>query len=501
MNANPVGAPAWAQSSVQATEAFATSSAADAPPLFVDLDGTLLKTDSLVEALFSLARRDIAHFLLAPLWLRQGKAAFKQRIAEHVDLDVGNLPLQSEFLTFLHAEAARGRRIVLATAANERYAQRIADALGVFTDVIASDGKNNLSGAAKLARIEAYCAGQPFAYAGNAYVDLPIFARASEVILVNPLPGVEPRARAAGQVARVFCDRPPLFRATLKALRWHQWLKNVLIAVPMLAAHQIDASTLTLVVLAMISFSLGTSAMYLLNDLLDLAADRQHSRKRQRMLAAGELPIEWAVFAVPGLTALSLALAWWLSPAFSAVLVLYMLVTTSYSLYLKRKELVDVLTLAGLYTLRVIAGAAVIDVAPSFWLLAFSIFVFFSLALVKRCAELHAATTGAELPGRGYRPEDLDYLRIMGIVAGYLSVLVIAFYINSENVMELYGEPVWLWALCPVWLYWMSRVWLKVARGEMHDDPLIFALRDRTSLFVFAVLGVIVWAASNGVAT
>jgi 4-hydroxybenzoate polyprenyltransferase/phosphoserine phosphatase len=459
----------------------------DRRPLYVDLDGTLIRTDLLHESLLGLVKRNPLALLLVPLWLRGGRARLKRAVAERVELDVARLPYSEGFLAYLREEAAAGRRLVLATAADGKYAEQVAAHLGIFCSTLASDGTDNLSGVRKARAIEANADGQPFEYAGNSRRDLPVWARAAGAVLVNPDRGVERALRGRAPVTRRFVDRQSRLWNYVAALRVHQWVKNALLLVPLLASHRVsEPGALWRVVVAIVAFSLTASAVYILNDLLDLGADRRHPRKRLRPFAAGHLPATHGLVALTLLSGLGLGLAWALSPGFWVVLVAYLAMTLAYSLRLKRYVLIDVLVLSALFTARVIAGGVVIAAFPSFWLLAFCVFLFTSLALVKRCSELVTMEKqGVDaVPGRDYRVADSLPLLAMGVASGYLAVLVVALYINSSAVAALYSRPEALWFLCPVLLYWVSRLWLKTARGEMHDDPLVFAVKDRASQLV-----------------
>jgi 4-hydroxybenzoate polyprenyltransferase len=459
------------------------------PPLVVDLDGTLIKSDLLVEGFFALLHINFLYLFLAPFWLLKGKAHFKEQIFSRVAIDPQLLPYHASFLAFLRQQAQSGRQLVLATASNERAAQRVAKHLGIFNSVLASTGSVNLSGKKKLKAMVEACGENRFDYAGNARVDLQIWPHARNAILVNPGLGVEAAARRVGRVQEVFHEGQRGIAPLLKAMRPHQWLKNVLIFVPLLTAHVwLDPAAVWRSLLAFIAFSLCASSAYIVNDLLDLPSDRAHPRKRRRPLASGDLPPLHGALAAIVLLAAGLSVALLVSPLFTLITVGYLTITLAYSLQLKRYVLMDVIVLAGLYTVRVIAGTAAIAVGPSFWLLSFSMFVFLSLALVKRCAEINTLLKAkrTEATGRDYRVSDLHYLHSMGTASGYLSVLVLALYINSPEMRAQYSNPYYLWLLCPMVLYWISRIWLKTGRDEMHDDPLVFTMKDRGSLFVIA---------------
>lgn len=476
--------------------------AADGPldtaplPLCVDLDGTLVATDTLVEGALALARHRPASLLRVPLWLLRGRAYLKQRIAAEVPLPVSLLPYQPDLLEYLRREHASGRELVLATAADREVAHGVALHLGLFHTVLASDGRTNLSGSRKRqALIDRFGRGN-FDYAANSYVDLPVWREAAGAILVDTPPGLAHRVRGERvEVREVFTRRSPAWRAWLRAVRVHQWPKNLLVFVPLLVGHHIDDPTAVgHAAIGFVAFTLGAASVYLLNDLLDLEADRRHATKHRRPFAAGDLPVLAGLLAVPVLAAASLGLSLALLPArFSLVLGTYLTLTVAYTFALKRMLLVDVIALAGLYMLRVLAGGQATGITISMWTLAFSAFLFLSLALVKRFAELQRSPEAPH--GRGYWPSDLTPVAIQGIASGYAAVLTLALYINSPEVRLLYSEPHWLWLLCFVLVYWISRVWVLAYRQQMNEDPVLFALRDKASYVLAALtLAILYWA-------
>ncbi|MBE0596597.1 MAG: UbiA family prenyltransferase [Desulfuromonadales bacterium] len=467
-----------------------------AVPLVVDLDGTLVKSDLLMESFLLLIKANPLHVFLALVWWCRGKAYLKAEIARRVDLDVSHLPYNQIFVDFLKLEAATGRPVILATGADIRLARRVADYFGFFHQVLASDGRSNLTGESKLKVLIEACVGG-FDYAGNATADLPVCRRARQVILVNAGRRLIWSMRASTNLHRVFDDRRPGTLPWLRAMRPHQWLKNLLLFVPLLTAHLWHQPPKLLAAgIAFLAFSLAASAIYLVNDLLDLGSDRLHPQKRHRPFAAGEVPIAPGVLFSTLLLGTAIALSTRLPPLYSAVLLVYVAVAFAYSLYLKRVVIIDVITLAGLYSIRVVAGAVAIDVSPSFWLLSFSMFIFFSLALVKRYAELRGLRQGrASARGRDYRRADQGIIYSMGTASGFLSILVLALFIRSPELASDYRRPEILWLLCPVLLYWVGRIWVKAGRGEVHEDPLLFAARDRGSRLVFLLCLVIIMSA------
>jgi 4-hydroxybenzoate polyprenyltransferase len=467
-------------------------------PMAVDLDGTLIKTDLLHESLLALARTHPLMLFLVPFWLLKGKAWLKDQIARRTSIDARLLPYNQELLSWLREQHAQGRKLYLATASHEIFAHQVADFLGIFEGVVASNMSHNLSGAKKASALADIVEGGRFAYAGNAPVDLAVWKASDSAIVV----GREKLARSAATVAPVEQHFPTMTAslATLaKALRIHQWVKNALIFIPLLAAHRLfDLGSITAAIIAFFAFSFCASSVYLLNDMLDLAEDRAHPRKCKRPFAAGTLPISTGVLLIPLLLGLAALLAFQLPTHFLWVLCAYYVATFAYSFYVKRIVLIDVVTLSALYTIRIVAGAAAVDVPVSFWMLAFSTFIFLSLAILKRYAELLVMRSrdSKKVPGRGYQVEDLELLSSLGSSSGYLSVLVLALYINSAEIRVLYDLPQIMWPVCLVMLYWVSRVWVIAHRGNMHDDPIVFAIKDRVSIFCGALIaGMMVWAA------
>lgn len=463
-------------------------------PLCVDLDGTLTPVDTLHEHFMALVRQSPAALLAIPLWLRGGKAHMKRQMANRAHFDATHLPVNQPLLDWIKSERAGGRRIVLATAADAHIAEQVAKELDVFDEVIASDGQKNLSAGAKCSALVARFGERGFDYAGNERADEPVWRSARKAIVIGNRRLIE-RAGKIAQVERSFPTSSGGPMVWLKAIRIHQWVKNALIFLPAILAHKIlQPDILLKSVLAFIAFGLCASSVYVVNDLLDLANDRRHPRKSKRAFAAGLLSVRNGGLVAAVLLATSIVVALLVGPPFAGVLAGYYVLTWSYTLRLKRAALVDVMTLAGLYTIRIIAGAAATQIPISFWLLAFSIFIFLSLGFVKRYTELDDARKANETRrhGRGYYAEDLPLLMNLGITAGYCTVVVMALYINSADSQALYHHNKPLWLICPLLLYWISRVWLLTTRGQMHDDPVVFALRDKISLMVLGLLGLIV---------
>jgi 4-hydroxybenzoate polyprenyltransferase/phosphoserine phosphatase len=462
-------------------------------PLVVDLDGTLIKTDLLVESFLALIKQNPLYLFLLPFWLLRGKAFLKQQISQRVILDVSLLPYHRELLDHLKRQHAQGRPLVLATGTDERIAQQVADDLQIFDRVLASNGTVNLSGHYKQACLVAEFGEKCFDYAGNSRRDLAVWSSARKAILVNPTRSLSQTAARITEIEHVFRNPKRKLRLYLQALRLHQWLKNLLVFVPLVMAHRfLEFDLLGKTFLAFLAFGFCASSVYIVNDLLDLPSDRHHPRKRQRPFATGELSLFWGLGLSPLLLGLSLLVSLLLPLRFLGMLVTYYVLNLAYSFYLKRIVLLDVIVLAGLYTLRIMAGSASISIWPSSWLLAFSTFIFLSLALVKRYAELVTmeAETGV-VQVRGYQIVDKELLASLGSGSGYVAVLVLAIYISSGVAEIHYTRHHLVWLLFPLLLYWISYVWLMAHRGRMHDDPLVFTIRDRVSRIVL-LLAVVV---------
>ena len=467
----------------------------------VDLDGTVTWTDTLHESVLALVGNKPIFLFILPFWFLKGIAYLKSKIAEHYSLDVTTIPYNLLFIDWLKEQKAKGKKIVLCTAANERVAKAVAEHLGLFDYIIASNINTNLKSGSKRKSLEEKFGNKGYEYAGNSRADIKVWAGASNAIIVNASKVVQMKASQVAIVSYIFSSKRPNVSDWITALRLHQWLKNFLLFVPLLTALQFDnIQSLSTLIIAFFSFSLCASSVYITNDLLDLESDRNHPRKKLRPFASAKLPIALGVALVPFLAGASIWLASIVGGDFQVILILYLLLTVVYSFLLKRLVLVDCLTLATLYTLRIIAGAAAVSISISFWLLAFSVFIFLSLALVKRFAELVVQEQKGKntVHGRGYLVSDASLLQTLGVSSGYISTLVIALYVHSDEVVSIYAQPKVIWLVLPIILFWISWVWLKAARGEMHDDPIIFAVKDKTSLLVAVFIAVVFLYAATG---
>lgn len=462
------------------------SALADPVPLAVDVDGTLVRTDLLHEATLE---HIAAHpFQLPRLlgWLLSGKAGFKSRLADHTAPHLASVPLREETLAVIRAAQAEGRPVWLASASDHRYVAALAERVGGIAGVLATTPERNLAGANKAAALDAQFGAGQYDYAGDQPVDLAVWARARRKLVVAHGAGFEKRVLARFPDAEVIARPRPRAARYLKAMRPHQWAKNALVFLAMIAGHHFEVEAILATLIAFACFCAAASSAYILNDLLDLAGDRQHPTKCRRPFAAGDVPVSHGVLLSAALMAGAFALALLLPWRFLAVLVAYVVATLGYSLLLKRKTIIDVITLGGLYTIRVIGGLVAIEQRQSQWLLMFSLFLFLSLAIVKRCSELVMRREAGkdDVVGRGYRVGDLSVLFPAATASGYGAILVVSLYMQSPEVAALYSHPTRLWLLYPLLLYWVTRVILLASRNDLHDDPVVFALTDRVSWLI-----------------
>lgn len=466
--------------------------------LAVDLDGTLLQSDLLHETFWAAFARDLRTPLQCLYTLRNGRAELKRNLAEQVEIDPTLLPYNPSVLAHIRAWRNDGGHVALVTASDQHLAEGIAAHLGIFDEVHGSTPGRNLKGQAKADFLcDRFGVGR-FAYMGDAVADLPIWQCAGQAITVNAPAGLRRRVERLSGPALHLTGPHYGPRVYLRALRPHQWMKNILIFLPLLAGHVFDLSSMLSALLAFAAMSLLASSVYVLNDLLDLAADRAHPRKCRRPLAQGAIPIAYGAAIVLLLLLAGSGLALPLGPSFMAVMGVYLLTTLAYSLRLKRWAVIDICVLAGLYTLRVVAGAAATGIQLSVWLLVFTSFFFLSLATVKRQAELvdNAACGKSETSGRGYQTGDLSIISMISVGSGYVSAVVLSLYIDSPAVVALYTEPRALWGCCAILVYWITRTILLTHRGQMHDDPVVFALRDSVSrLCIAGIAAFILWGA------
>lgn len=467
--------------------------------LFVDLDGTLIRTDLLFESLLLLIKRNPFYLALIPFWLLRGRAWLKHQLARRVPIDPAGLPYNEELLAWLGDERARGRSMTLISASNRQYVEAVSEHLGLFDAAIGSDAETNLKSSRKVDRIEEIMQGSEFTYAGDSRADVPVWAKAKQIVLVNCGPAVSRRFESrAGDVLQ-FGSAGSILRPMLRAMRPHQWLKNTLLFVPLILSHRLNEPDLLLAAtIGFVAFCLCASSVYLLNDMLDLASDRNHQTKRKRPFASGELPLAAGLVTAPALLLGAFLVALLLPPGFRINLLVYWLLTCCYSFALKRIFLIDVVALGVLYALRVAAGSEAIDVVTTNFLIAFSLCFFLGIALVKRVTELanRQAAASEFVSGRAYRTSHQPILSVIGSLASFMAVVVFALYINAPATTQLYSAPLILWLICPLLLVLQGRIWLLARAGAMHEDPVLFAIEDRISQLIVLSTGILIWLAA-----
>lgn len=472
-------------------------------PLAVDLDGTLIRSDMLHETALNSSQKSLLGILLWPFYLIIGKAFLKKKIAEHANFEVNLLPYRQDFLDFLKERKLQGQKLILCTASDQSVANKISEHLGIFDEVMASNGTKNLAGRNKANELIDRFGEGAFEYAGNSFEDLYVWKHSSSAILVSANLKLVNAASKLTNISMIFQsdDSTTKLKAIFKSLRAHQWLKNLLIFMPVIASHQLNQQdNLVTISLVFFAFSFCASSVYILNDLFDLESDRAHPRKCNRPFASGKLSILFGVFLAPTLLLISVLLSINIGYQFLFWMAIYFVITCAYSLRLKKLVLIDCIVLALLYTLRIVAGASAFGMPLSFWLLAFSVFLFLSLAFVKRYAELEVQIINGvkKINGRGYYTSDAPILQTLGIASGFASTLVLALYLNSDAVLELYKVPQFIWGAILVLLFWISWIWIQAHRGNMHDDPLVFAIKDRISIFSGVLFGLFIWLGAVG---
>jgi len=486
--------------STQSISGDSTSFEDNSVALIVDLDGTLISTDTLLESVLMLFHKAPWLILLLPIWLiRGGRAGLKYEISNRISLDATTLPYRHDVIDVIRGARKNGRQIVLATAANKKVATNVAMHLGVFDHIIASTKERNAKAGNKLKEIQEYLAGKEFDYIGDSKADLPIWKASRKIYAVSPNKSTGKLLEKLNNVNFIDEHKTLKFKTILRSIRIHQWAKNILLFAPLVLSQQYsNIESISSSIISFLAFGVCASATYLWNDLLDLPSDRQHSNKKMRPLAAGDMSIIQGVSLSLVLFVVGFLLsALYLPTQFTIMLLGYIALTISYTFYFKRKLMTDVLMLGGLYAYRILIGAAAINVIVSPWLLAFSIFFFLSLALVKRFTDLSGLNENNKdkVGGRGYYVSDLDMVRSLGTSASYISVLVMALYVSSPAVANLYPSPNWLWLLSIIFLYWLSRIWFLAGRNQMPDDPVLFAVKDKVSYMVgISVLTVLLLA-------
>ena len=463
----------------------------DATPLVVDADSALAGTDLFIEG----AARLVARFPLAvfalPFRLLLSRTALKRKVAEAVPLPPSTLALNPIVRQEIDAARAAGRKVWLVSGAGERAVGPLADAVDA-AGCITSDGNAKFTGEARAAALVERFGEKGFDYLGRAPRDVAVWRSARRAIGVGLSADLARQVRALDPDARLLPGAGGTPFDYVRALRPHHWIKNLMVFVPLLADHGTDAGLYLRLLGVFAALSACASGTYLLNDVLDLPHDRRHGRKRHRPLAAGRTALLPSVGLGFGLVTAGLAAAFRLSVTAGYGVLLYLAATLAYSLWLKRKTFIDVIVLALLYAIRVLIGAAAVSVTPSPWLLAFSLFIFLAIAIAKRQTELAA---GEGVDGRAYCAEDGPAMAALGAGSGFATVVVLTLYIQSPEVSARYAQHELLWLVCPLLVHWLGRLTLLAGRGAVHDDPVVFAMRDRTSWLTGIAIAAVVVAA------
>lgn len=414
-------------------------------------------------------------------WLRKGRAYFKAQLASQAQINITTLPYHPAVVEYLTMQRAVGRQLWLVTASDTRIAKQVAEHLRIFAGVMGSEEGVNLSGSNKAAALVNKFGLRGFDYIGNNRTDLAVWEKANMAHAVTNSDRLRRKIAKTAAIGEVWRSKEPVVKGMWAALRPHQWVKNLLLLIPMLADHQLNWIVGWKVVGAFVVFCLVASAIYLINDMLDLEADRRHPTKRYRPLAAGELSIWLGAAMIVGLLGTGAFIAVGLSGLFVKIAITYFLLNLAYSLGAKQIVLLDVILLAVLYGLRIMAGGAAADIVVSDWLMALILFLALSGALMKRYIELsrvQALAVNGSLSVRGYTSADMALVGQMGLTSGFLAVLVMALYLNSTQVARLYRHPEYWWLVALLMLYGVSRGWLNAYRGKIDDDPIMYIIRD-----------------------
>ncbi|XGC82250.1 UbiA family prenyltransferase [Bdellovibrio bacteriovorus] len=461
--------------------------------LVCDLDECLIKTDALYEQWIVLLKKNPLLFLLSFFWILKGRAFFKHQISKHTSFNAAILPYRDEVIAYIKDYRSSGKgSVILASASPLAWVQAVSNHLGIFDQVIGSNEIHNLKSDKKLQALQEKIGTASFSYIGDHFADLPLWKQSEEVIAVNPNKPLEIKIRKLGKPVIVIKDLSHPWKLLIKQIRPHQWVKNALVFLPALAGHKLFQDQYFLKCsLAFVSFSLAASFVYVLNDILDLSSDRNHHTKRKRPFASGNLPIRWGLFLLPILLLGSLAFATTLPMQFAGWIATYLILNLGYSFYLKQSVIVDIIILSLMYTMRIFAGSAASSVPVSEWLLSFSTLFFFSLACVKRYTEISRSKNKITLDGRGYRQVDHSMVQSLGVGSGLLSILIILLYLQGAEVRALYSNPQGLWYATPILLFWISRIWLLTNRDEIHDDPVVFAVKDKVSWACLILLAIV----------
>jgi 4-hydroxybenzoate polyprenyltransferase len=456
--------------------------------LIIDLDGTLIKTDLLIESAIGLIKKNPFYIFLLILWLLKGRANLKNQIASRIDLRVNLLPYRSKIIEII--QSYPGKK-VLATASNYKYAKAVAEHLGIFDEFIASDAINNLKGKQK-AKIIIEKFGTDFEYIGDSEADIPIWQQAQRGFVINPNNHLKKKISKLKNISVINDEFTPSLKSILALIRIHQWSKNILLFLPLIGAHELlNPSFMIKTLVGFFSFSLCASSVYILNDIIDLEEDRSHKTKKFRSLASGQVKIQTGLLIIPTLIITSILISTNLNLHFLIWLFIYYSLTFLYTIFLKKIAILDMVILTSLYIIRIISGAAINNIKITFWFLAFAVFLFFSLAIIKRFIEINESSHTASK--RGYQDIDINLISISGVTSSYISILIIMLYLYNHSQSLIEQNPILLLILCFIMLYGYSRIWLLAYRKKLNDDPVVFVLKDKISLILGFVSGLIIF--------
>lgn len=466
-------------------------------PLCVDLDGTLIKADMMFDSVALLIKKNPFYLFIIPFWLSRGKLFLKEQLIKNVHQDIDNVPINQDVVDYLIDEKKNGRNIILVTATMQNYADEFKEKFDFFDEAVGSKGGINLVGIQKAEYLKNRFGDRGFDYIGDSSKDLYVWKFAANALIVGNNQEIIDKAKQISNVIKIWeDDNESKISIIYRQLRVYQWVKNLLIFLPALLAHNLELSTYFNLILSFFSFSFVASSIYIFNDLMDLNSDRNHEIKKNRPIAAGKFKISDAFIYSFFLMIVGILISAFVNSSFMIVLIIYIISTFAYSIYLKKIYIIDIITLAVLYTLRLIAGSATSGEIISEWFAAYSLFFFFSMGALKRFTELKNSKK-EKLSGRGYLSDDIDLIKSMGISSSLISVLVMVLYINSSTISQLYPNPKFLYLIIPILLHWVLRVWILADRSLMNEDPIVFGIKDKSSyisailIFVILLLGIL----------
>ncbi len=460
-------------------------------PLCVDLDGTLIKSDMMFESMAILIKSNPIYLLMIPIWFIKGKLYLKEQLFNRVQIDIDTMPLNDEIVNFLINEKKSGRTILLVTASLQYYADKYKEKFNFLDEAIGSKDGINLSAKYKAEYLKGRFGDKNYDYIGDSHKDLVVWSFAQNALIVSDNTILINKAKEITNIAETWGrTNTPKYKIIFKQLRIYQWVKNLLIFLPALLAHSLEFNIYFQLLLSFLSFSFVASSIYIFNDLMDLNSDRKHKIKKNRPLAAGNFRISDAFVYTILLMTIGIMIGVFINISFIIVLLIYLITTYLYSIYLKRIYIVDIITLALLYTMRIIAGSATSGFIISEWLAAFALFFFFSMGALKRFTELKNSKN-EKLSGRAYIADDMNIVQIMGICSSMISVLVMVLYINSNTISQLYSNPKILYLIIPILLHWNMRVWVLADRSMMNEDPIVFSIKDKYSYLSILLIGII----------